>query len=164
MEGYPRLIIGDAVTDFKKSYSGKIESLQSIPELKDLVSYYTGIKHLDRELVIEDISFLGSDASASLLKFIEETSLRVVLLSRYDKVDKVLLSRIREVQKYYSQATSSQFLNCRDGNERIKDMLSEDSHYYDKVRYMSKFSPKMIMISKVIKVNSIKQKIYDFVR
>lgn len=164
MEGYPRLIIGDAVTEFKRTYNGKIEQVQSIPELKDLISYYTGIRHLDRELVIEDISFLGVEANSVLLKFVEESPLRIILLSRYDKVDKVLLSRIKDVQKYYTQSTTSMFLNCKDGNERIQDMLSEDSHYYDKVRYMSKFSPKLIMIDKAIKVRGVKNKIFDFVR
>ena len=158
-----RLIIGDAVTEFKKSYEGSICFVSNNEELRSLVAYYSGIRTLDREIVIEDISFIP-DASSTLLKFIEDTTLDVILLSRYDKVDQVLLSRISDVDKRYTSDVTSQFLNCSVGNEKIEDMLSSDTSYYDKARYYANIAPKMIMLDKTVKVASVKKKIYDFVR
>ena len=161
--GYPMLVIGDAVTDFKKNFQGPIVSVKDIAELKEVIAYYSGIDKLDRVLVIEDISFLGTDANTTLLKFVEETRFQLVLLSRFDRVDEVLLSRIRSVEKYYRDATDSKFMGLLEANQRIEDSLSSDSHYFDKVRYMAKLAPKLLLVEKTIKIKRVKSKILSFV-
>lgn len=160
---FPKIIVGDAVLDFKKEYNGPIVQVTSIPELKEVIAYYTGIEQLERILVIEDISFLGNDANAALLKFVEETKLKLVLLSRYDKLDEVLLSRVRHFIKYYKEETESKFLRCSEGNTKIEESLSEDSHYFDRVRYMSKLAPKLFLIEKSMKVKRVRNKVFSFV-
>jgi hypothetical protein len=159
---YPLVVIGDAVTDYKRYYDGVIITLQSISDLREKIAYYSSVSNIGRVLVLEDISFLGTEATAALLKFIEETTIPVVLLSRYDKLDRVLLSRIRRVVKYYKEPTGSKFMSPSLGHQQMQDTLSSDSHYYDVVRYMGKLSPKLLMIDKAVKVVRIKNKIFSF--
>lgn len=160
---YPVLIMGDAVTDFKKEYNGPIVSVKDIAELKEIIAYYSGISKLDRQLVIEDISFLGKDANTTLLKFVEECKLDLILLSKFDKMDEVLLSRIKRIIKYSKIPTESRFLRCSEGLEQMEESLSPDSHYFDRVRYMGKLAPKLILLDKTVKVKRIKNKIASFI-
>lgn len=160
---YPLVLIGDAVSDWKKNYHGPIVEVSDIKELHEAIAYYSGITRLDRPVVISDVSLVGDEANSALLKFIEDSPLQIVLLSRYDKLDSVLLSRVKRVEKYYKTNTDSMFLRCSVGQEKINDQLSEDSHYYDKVRYMGKYSPKLLQVEKIIKVSRIKNKILTFI-
>lgn len=160
---YPALIIGDAVVDFKKEFSGPIVSVKDVTELKEVIAYYSGIPRLDRLLVIEDISFLGKDVNTSLLKFVEETELELVLLSKFDKIDEVLLSRIKKVIKYYKEPTESKFLRCSEGFNKLEETLSPDSHYFDRVRYMGKLAPRLLLLDKTVKIKRIKNKVISFI-
>ena len=160
---FPLLIMGDAVIDFKREFDGPIVSVKDITELKEIIAYYSGISQLDRILVIEDISFLGKAVNTTLLKFVEETKLDLVLLSKYDRIDEVLLSRIKLVVKYYKEPTDSKFLRCTEGNERMEEALSADSHYFDRVRYMGKLAPKLLLLDKTIKIKRVKNKIASFI-
>ena len=160
---FPALIVGDAVVDFKKEFNGPIVSVKDIAELKEVIAYYSGISQLDRILVIEDISFLGKDVNTSLLKFVEETKLDLVLLSKFDKMDEVLLSRIKKVVKYYKEPTESKFLKCSEGINKLEDALSPDSHYFDRVRHMGKLAPRLLLLDKTVKIKRIKNKIMSFI-
>lgn len=160
---FPAMFIGDAVADFKKEFRGYINTVQTLDELREFVSYYNGIEDLDRILVLEDISFLPRGSEGTLLKFVEETSLRLVMLSRFDKVSNIMLSRIKTVIKYYNEEVSSQFLPVSKGYSGIEEMLKESSSYYDKIRYMGKLSPKMIYLEKNIRQSRNKNKIMSFV-
>lgn len=163
MKSFPALIIGNAVVDFKKNYHGPIARVTTPEELRDLVSYYSGIDDIGRILVVEDISFLSNPSlEGLLLKFVEESKLPLVLLSTYDKVSSVLLSRCKEVVKYYHNKTDSEFLSVADGNQKVNDTLSPDSYYFDRVRYYSKFSPKLYFLDKNVTSNRVKQKLLQF--
>lgn len=159
---YPLLIMGDAVTDFKKNYKGPIITIQDMDSLRDFISYYGSINYLDRPIVLEDLSFLPQGSEGYLLKFVEESKLDLILISRFDRVSPVLLSRIKNVQKYYKDKIESQFLSASKGSNLIEDTLSKDSHYYDKVRYMGKYAPKLIFLEKKIRVTRNKNKIMSF--
>lgn len=160
---YPLLIMGDAVTDFKKNYFGKINSAENMEEMRELIAYYTSISYLDRILVLEDISLFAKKGEGVLLKFVEETPLDLILLSRFDKVSNVLLSRIKRVVKYYNEPVTSQFMKVSSGYATLQEQLEPNSHYYDKVRYMGKLSPKMIYLEKNVKQRRNKDKIMSFV-
>lgn len=163
MSSFPALIIGGAVVDFKKNYSGPIARATTPDELRDLVSYYTSMTDIGRILVVEDISFLSNPSlEGLLLKFVEESKIPLVLLSTYDKVSPILLSRCKEVIKYYQEKTYSEFLSVSQGSQRISEVLSPDSHYYDRVRYYSKLSPKLYFLDKNVTSNRVKQKLLQF--
>lgn len=159
---FPLVCVGDAVSDWKKYYKGPIVQVKDEKELKEQIAYYSGLTDIGRLLVIEDISFV-SNANAILLKFIEESKLPIVLLSRYDKIDSVLLSRIKRIEKYYRDKTDSRLLSCKKGQEMMESVLSQDSHYYDIVRYQGKFSPKLYYLSKAVNVNRVRRRILEFV-
>lgn len=160
---YPLLIMGDAVTDFKKIYSDKINTADNMEEMRELIAYYTSISYLDRPLVIEDISLFAKNGEGVLLKFVEETKLKLILLSRFDKVSNVLLSRIKMVVKYYKEPVTSQFMTVSSGYQALQQSVEPSSHYYDKVRYMGKLSPKQIYLEKNIRQRRNKEKIMSFV-
>lgn len=160
---FPLLIMGDAVTDFKKCYVGKINTADNMEEMRELVAYYTSIDKLDRPLVIEDISLFAKNGEGVLLKFVEETKLDLILLSRFDKVSNVLLSRIKRVEKYYKDPVTSQFMSVSSGYQALQQTLEPSSHYYDKVRYMGRLSPKQIYLEKNIRQRRNKEKIMSFV-
>ena len=82
------------------------------------------------------MSFLNEQCEGTLLKFIEETPLRVIMLSVYDKVSNVMLSRVKQVIKYQKDTVSSEFLSVSSGYKKLEDTLKPDSHYYDRVRYI----------------------------
>lgn len=161
--GFPLLVIGDAVTDFKAVYSGKIEVAESLDEMRELVSYYTSIPVLDRPLVIEDISLFAKNGEGILLKFVEESPLNLILLSRFDSVSSVLLSRVKSVWKYYNDEIDSQFLPVSKGSKMLEDALDEKTHYYSRIRYMGKFSPKQIYLERSIKHSRYRNRIISFV-
>lgn len=161
LKEFPCVCFGDAVSDFKKYYKGPIVHLENDKDLREHIAYYSGLDDIGRLLVIEDISFI-TGANTILLKFIEETKLPVVLLSRYDKMDGVLLSRIKHIEKYYRDETGSQFLTGKRGQEIIENTLSENSSYFDRVRYMGKYSPVLFKLEKKIKVKRIRKRIVEF--
>lgn len=164
MNSFPLIVIGGAVVDFKKYYKGPISRATTPEDLRDFVSYYQSVSDLGRVLVLEDISFLSNPSCEGLLlKFVEETRLSLVLLSTYDKVSSILLSRAKSVVKYYNTKTESDFGSVSSGFQRLNDTVKTDSHYYDRVRYMSKFSPKLYYLDKVITSNRVKTKILQFV-
>lgn len=162
-KAFPLLIMGDAVTDFKKNYGDKINTAENLEEMRELIAYYTSISYLDRPLVIEDISLFAKNGEGVLLKFVEETNLRLILLSRFDKVSNVLLSRVKLVVKYYKDPVTSQFMSVSAGYQALQQSIEPSSHYYDKIRYMGKLSPKQIYLEKNIRQRRNKEKIMSFV-
>lgn len=160
---FPLLILGGAVQDFKKEYDGQIIRLNDATEVREFVSYYNSISKLDRVLVIEDLSFLPDSCEGLLLKFIEESKLNLVILSVFDKVSPIMLSRVKRVIKYSKEKVDSEFGKVSSGYKKLEETLKPDSHYFDKVRYMGKFSPKMYYLEQNITQTRIKNKIMSFV-
>ena len=84
---YPCLHLGlKAVQRFKKEYKGDIKELFTVDDVRDLIFYYYGIEKLPYELVIEDLSRLSQAGISALLKFTEETRIRLVFLSVFDNI------------------------------------------------------------------------------
>jgi len=155
----PALLLGDAVKDFIKQYDGKIDRVRNIDDVREIVSYYMNLPNLDRILVIEGLSFLNRRASFMLLKLVEESTLSIILLSRFDNVSEIILSRIKTIIKYKKSKTKSEFLNIESGVDVVREKLSDDSHYYDELKYYSKFSPILYYIKSNINVERNKDKI-----
>lgn len=104
-ETCPVLLVGGAVAVFKHTYKGTINELKNTEDVKEFVMGYTGIKS-SKPVVISDIGYLKSNASFLLLKLVEESSFPVILLSTIDKVDSILLSRIKRIVKFPKDVNS----------------------------------------------------------
>lgn len=163
MEQFPMLVIGSAVLDFKKACSDPIVQVTDTQSLREVVAYYSSIAVLDRLLIIEDLSFLPKGAEVTLLKFVEETSLKLVLLSYYDVVSPILLSRCKVVVKYQKEPTESAFLSPADGSKKIDELVVENTSYYDRVRYMGKYSPKVYFLEKMLGTARNRDKILSMI-
>lgn len=153
-KGYPKIIIGDAVLDFKKEYKGVIRKINDVADLREIVSYYKGINYLENDIVLEDFGFLPQICESVLLKFLEETSLNVILLYTYDKASSIILSRAGSVIKYYKDGIHSDFMKVKDGFKRMSE--SESDNYYSKIKEIASVCPKIYYLDKKIKSNKDK--------
>ena len=149
----PVILMADAVTVFKKLYSGPIKEVSSIEDVRDLVSYYYGIDNLNRPLIIEDLCLLTDSASFLLLKLVEEAKFPIILLSSYDKVSPIILSRCKYILKFSIADVSSLFMSASSGKEAMEEYLSEDSNQMDKYRWMRDNSPQLYYYS--IRCNNV---------
>lgn len=155
---YPLVVIGSASVDFRRAYEGKIDKIKDIEELREFVAYYSNIKTLNRPVVIDDLSFLPGASEGVLLKFLEETQLKVIVLSTYDKLSPVILSRVRMVIKYYRDKVTSEFLKPYDGIRKLDEQVQSDTHYFTKIGLMGKTSPILYYLDNVIKGGRNKSK------
>lgn len=137
----PAVIMGDGVKEFMSIYKKQIRAVRTADDLRELLAYYHSISVTEYPLVIEDISFVPRTAHPSLLKFLEETKLDVILLSTFDVFDSVILSRIKTIIKYRSQATKSEFLPVSVGQERINEELEQDTSEFDRMQRVVRYSP-----------------------
>lgn len=147
----PILLMSDAVVLFKKIYSGPIKSVSNSDEVRELVSYYYGVKELSHPLIIEDLSNLSESASFLLLKLVEEATYPIILLSLYDKVSPILLSRCKSVLKFSLTDFSCNFLPAFKGKEAMDEYLSEDSSKMDQIRWMRDNSPMLFYYKTILK-------------
>lgn len=96
----PALLIGQYSVEFKQYYRGKIFNVSTLEDVRSLVSQYYGIEDLEgRIMVLDGISFLSDYGQVHLLKFIEESTFPIVILSYYDKVSSIIKSRMKYVKK-----------------------------------------------------------------
>lgn len=154
----PLLLVGEAYFLFRKSYKGKILTVNS-ENIREIVSYYSSIS-LDYILVLEDIANLSSTEVNYLLKLVEDAKYPIILLASYDNINPILLSRIRTFVKF-SNPISSEFLSPSKGIEVIEDKLSSDTAYIDKVRYQMKYSPRLYYLEQLLGNTKNKNKYLD---
>jgi len=98
-ETCPVLLVGKAVSLFKQMYKDPIRELKNTDDVRDFIAEYTGIKS-SKPVVISDIGYLQKQTSFLLLKLVEEAQFPAILLSTEDKVDSILLSRVKNVIKF----------------------------------------------------------------
>lgn len=146
----PLLLLDDAVVMFKRMYSGPIKYIGNTEDVRDLVSYYYGVSQLDHPLVIEDLTNVKSDSVFLLLKLVEESKFPIVLLSIYDSVSPIILSRCRTILKFSIAPVDSQFLPAYKGKEVMDEYLSENSDVADRNRWYRDNSPMLYYYSKLL--------------
>ena len=142
MEEYPMIIVGAPYRELKAKTNLPLRRVSSQEELLDLISNYSGVRELDNPLLIEDLVYLTAQNQQKLLKFIEETTIKVVLLASYDVISKTLLSRTKLFVKRPLEKTVSNLLPPAKGRRNLST-LSGDTHPLDKVRHQGKESPIM---------------------
>ena len=98
MNGYPRLYIGRASQELKSKAPFPINQVYK-DTLRDFVSYYTTVPSMKFPLIIEDVSSLSQEDQSLLLKFVEDSSLKIILLASEDNIIPTILSRMSLVYK-----------------------------------------------------------------
>lgn len=134
----PCLLLGRSSIDFKKAYQGRIFTVTSLEAVRDIVERYTGISDLEgRYCVLDGICFLSEVGQNSLLKFIEESRFPIVLLSYYDKVSPIIMSRVKFVFKSPTHEIKNlKFMKYKDALTALEDKQGkEELSNQDKLRF-----------------------------
>lgn len=140
----PCLLLGKYVTEFKKQYKGKIFMVSTLEDVRYITSNYSGIMDLEgRYFVMDGIGFLSETGQNSLLKFIEESKFPIVLLSYYDKVSPIIMSRMKFIFKKSSvKVDNLKFMKVNDClNELERKEKEEEVTELDRIKYYSDNCP-----------------------
>ena len=77
----PCLMIGMYVQEFKKQYKDVIGRVYNIDNVRDLIDSYEGVTRVNSKfLVLDGVGYLSATGQNSLLKFIEESKVPIILL------------------------------------------------------------------------------------
>lgn len=108
----PCLLIGKYVDAFKQVFKGTIIRAYSLDNVRHLIEEYDGISNVNSgTLVIEGVGYLSQIGQNSLLKFIEESSLPIVLLSYNDNVINTIRSRMKLTLKLWEPVKDFKYLD-----------------------------------------------------
>ena len=91
----PILLIEKAAIIFKRIYHGQIYQLNNLDDI-ELINNMT-IAKLNKVTVISDLSF--NTNTENILKLIEETSCRLILLASRDNLPETIISRCKNILK-----------------------------------------------------------------
>lgn len=92
----PALLMGGYSKEFKAMYNGSILHAYTFDDVREIVETYSGVGRSSLT-VIDGVGFLSPVAVRTLLKFIEEATFPIILLSYKDTVPDVILSRMKFV-------------------------------------------------------------------
>jgi hypothetical protein len=157
--GYPRLYIGKASLELKKRVSFPIYQVTD-DTIKDFLAYYATIFKMDHPLVIEDLSYLRFESQSFLLKFLEDSSLNIILLASEDNIIPTILSRMSLVYKL-TDRVMSQFLSSIQAYEELSD-IDQDTHYFTYLKKQMQLSPITYYYDVLLSNHSNKQKLVQF--
>ncbi len=160
MNGYPRLYIGRAAKELKKRVSFQIYQVDN-SSIAEFTIYYSTIQNLKTPLVIEDISYLSEEKQAILLKFVEDSSLKIILLATEDNILPTILSRMSLVYKI-KEDVSSMFLPALEAQEEL-DKIDVDTHYLNYVRKEMEKSPESYYYDSLLKNKPNKNKLLQLI-
>lgn len=145
----PCILLGKYASEFKRIYDGRIFLVNSLESVREITNNYSNISSLDGMLfVIDGIGFLSETAQSALLKFIEESKFPVILLSYYDKISPIILSRMKFVYKHpISDVKQLKFtklgacLDLLDDKYKEAREKGEDFTEMDKIKFYSTTCP-----------------------
>ena len=150
----PCLMIGEYVNEFKKRFVGTIERAYRLDEIKRIVESYDGVTSVNSGvLVIEGIGFLSDTGQNSMLKFIEEAKVPIILLSYNDKVSSIIHSRMKIVVKRWKPVQNMKFQKARNAYATIQDKkreLREKFSSYEEIQYMADNCPELYGITQCV--------------
>nr|DAY36472.1 MAG TPA: Redirecting phage packaging protein C packaging protein, DNA Binding.0A [Bacteriophage sp.] len=150
VEMCPCLLIGKYVTEFKKVYKDTIERVYTLDDVRNLIDSYDGISNVNSKfLVLDGIGFLSHVGQNSLLKFIEESKLPIIILSYGDKISPIIMSRMKIIVKRWDVVKNLNFSSVADTiayinekNSTREDKMSE----FDEVQIMANMCPSLYSI------------------
>ena len=149
-ETCPVLLVGKAVSLFKGMYKDPIRELKNNDDVKELVTEYTGIKS-PKPVVISDIGYLQRHSAFLLLKLVEEAKFPVILLSTEDKVDSILLSRVKRVIKFpMDEVTNNNLIPISDAFAQV---YGDEKKVMNKTKFYAENCPEMYRLENDIPFN-----------
>lgn len=156
MNGYPRLYIGKAAQSLRANIKFPISYI-SKENYKEVIEYYSTIPFMKDPLVLDDISLLSSDQQTNLLKFIEDSPLKIILVASEDNVIPTILSR---VSLYYKgkETVASSFQTFLQSQDEL-DKIDKDSNYFTYLRKQQKISPITYYYDSIYNLGSLKAKV-----
>lgn len=144
----PCMLIGSGlISEFKQQYHGNIVDLSKLEYVRGFLSLYSGMgSGLLSVIVIEGIEYLSSVGQNSLLKFIEESEIPLIMLCKSESVSPIILSRTKFVFKTHKpliqdNVSISLALDCVDEN---KSRAKEHGEIYgeaEETRYYAEHCP-----------------------
>jgi hypothetical protein len=138
------MFIGKYVTEFKKIYRGKIFSAHTLEDVKYITDNYIGKSELSgKYFVIDGLGFLSQTGQNALLKFIEESTFPIILLSYYDRVSSIILSRIKFIfKKPIKEVTNLKFVRLKDALAMISEKKKDpDFSEMEEIKFYAENCP-----------------------
>lgn len=142
----PCLMIGNYVNAFKREFDGTIERATNISKVRSLIEEYDGVESVNSGyLVIEGIGYLSQAGQNSLLKFIEESKLPIVLLSYQDKVLNTIMSRMKIVVKHWNPIKKLEYVKASEGLKMLNEKKSQNPDFKGnlEIQFMADNSPEL---------------------
>lgn len=150
-ETCPVLLVGKAVSLFKNMYKDPIRELKNTDDVREFISEYTGIKS-SKPVVISDIGYLQKHTAFLLLKLIEEAQFPAILLSTEDKVDSILLSRVKNVIKFpMDENTDNKLIPISDAFNQVYG--ESDKKVMNKIQFYAENCPTLYKLESEIPFN-----------
>lgn len=120
------LIGGSLVSTFKRCFKGTIETIYSIDDVRRVVDEYDGIESVNSGiLALVGVGALYETGQNSLLKFIEEAKLPIVILSSNDRVSPIIMSRVKFTYKLVNPIEDMKFEHMKSGLNRVEQALED---------------------------------------
>ena len=142
-------MIGTYVNAFKRMFDGTIEKVTSTKRVQNLIEEYSGITQVNSGvLAVEGIGYLSNQGQNSLLKFIEESKLPIVLLSYQDHVLSTIRSRMKIVVKHWYPIKRLDGVSASEGYKVLKEKEGQNPgmSVSQKFQYIADTSPDLYRI------------------
>lgn len=142
----PCLLVGKYVNAFKRNFDGTIERAYTLNNVRNLIEEYDGVSNVNSGLLaIEGVGYLSSTGQNSMLKFIEESKVPIVLLSYQDNVINTIRSRMKIFLKSVDPVKDFKYVSENDCQSAILEKQAKDANFRDSlvVQYMANNCPKL---------------------
>lgn len=155
---FPKLFIGDSAVAFKNylkknNLKYEITHLVDETELKEFIDEYSNYKNYNLPVIISDISFFNKKTQSLLLKFMEDTDLKLILLASRDNILDTIISRVKEFRKYYINTKNINFLEINKARSLLNEDLSDSDSIStdDKIITCNKYNPLLSYNNELVK-------------
>lgn len=158
ISGYPRVYLGRVADALKQRLSFPTVYLTK-DTYRDVIAHYSTIKSLPHPLVLEDISFLTFAQQATLLKFVEESPLKIVLLASEDNILPTIFSRMVSVYKVRDEITSKMMTYTEYKHDEDSPAPDRDIDFLTSIKKLRDSCPIEYYYNQVFTFSTLKQKI-----
>lgn len=153
---FPKLFIGSAAKAFEQfikrnNFDYTINYIQSREDLISLIDVYSKYKNYSLPVIISDISYLNNADQSLLLKFMEDSKLKIIILASRDNVLGTIISRVKEFRKYYSELKNVSFMKCSAARENLSNETFDDLSNEDKLIIYNKYNPVLAYTDSLVK-------------
>lgn len=145
----PCLLIGKYVNVFKQVFNGTIVRAYSLENVRHIIDEYEGITNVNSgTLVLEGIGYLSQVGQNSLLKFIEESSLPIVLLSYNDNILNTIRSRMKLTMKLWEPVKDFKYLDLLGALRAAEEKKASDANFRgnNEIQFYADSCPKLYVL------------------